>query len=313
MSESKRDLVVVGAGPAGLTAGIYGARSGLKTLVLEMAIPGGLIAKAAIVENYPGFPEGVRGSVLAKKLKDQCEKAGAEIRFMERVLELNLEGKTKRVKTDKGTYDCAAVIIATGSQQRQLGILGETKFQGRGVSYCAICDGPLFKNKNVIVVGGGNAAAIDALFLSDIASSVKLVHRQSALRAENALVMGMTSKGIEILYNTEIKEIKGGNKGLRVTLNNNKSNKSIEINVDGVFVQIGRIPNSEIAKKAGLKLDKKGYIIVDSRNRTNIDGVFAAGDVTTSPFRQCGIAIGNAVVAALEAHGYIKRPYYYRE
>jgi thioredoxin reductase (NADPH) len=313
MVEEYWDLVILGAGPAGLTAGIYGARSGLKTLLLEMELPGGCISKAALIENYPGFPEGISGSALAEKLKEHCENAGAVINVMERVLGLDLMDETKRVTTNRGTYDCKALIIATGTHHRQLGVSNEDRLNGRGVSYCALCDGPLFMNKDVLVVGGGNAAAIDALFLSDIASRVRLVHRRSTLRAENALIVDMISKGVDILYSTEVKGLKGDDKVVSAVLSNNETGDTSEVYIDGVFVQIGMIPNSEIARTAGVVTDENGYIVVDGRQRTNVKGVFAAGDVTATPYRQCGTAVGNAVVAAIEAHGYIKRPYYYRE
>jgi thioredoxin reductase (NADPH) len=306
------DLIIVGGGPAGLTAGIYGARSGLRTLVLEMMIPGGCIARAAIVENYPGFPEGISGPDLAERLKDQCKNAGTEIHIMEEVKELDINQEIKHVITDKGTYTCSAIIIATGSTNKQLGIPGESRLQGRGISCCALCDGPLFRNKRVLVAGGGNAAAIDALYLSNIALNVKLVHRSSALRAENALVKKLIEKGVEILYNTEIKKFVGDDQLMRVELFNNETIKSMEIDVDGTFVQIGSVPNSEFARKAGLELDEKGYIVVDGSQRTNVDGVFAAGDVITSSCKQCGTAVGSAIVAAVEAYGYIERPYYRR-
>jgi thioredoxin reductase (NADPH) len=311
-SDESWDLIVIGGGPAGLTAGIYGARSGLKTLVLEMMMPGGCIAEAAVVENYPGFPEGISGSELAERLKDQCEKSGAEIHIMEKVKDLHLNQKKKHVITDNGEYACSAIIMATGSHRRRLGMLCEDRLQGRGISYCALCDGPFYRDKKVLVVGGGNAAAIDALYLSNIASSVKLVHRSSTLRAENALVEKLIGNGVEILYNTDVKRFEGDERLVSVELYNNETGKYIETAVDGAFVQIGSVPNSELAKKAGLELDEQGYIVVDSRQRTNIDGVFAAGDVATTPCRQCGTAVGSAIVAAIEAYGYIEKPYYYR-
>lgn len=312
-SDESWDLIIIGGGPAGLTAGIYGARSGLKTLVLEMMMPGGCIARAAVVENYPGFPEGISGSELAERLKDQCEKSGAEIRIMERVKDLHLNQKKKRVITDNREYDCSAVIMATGSRRKQLGIPSEDRLQGRGISYCALCDGPLYRDKKVLVVGGGNAAAIDAFYLSNIVSSVKLVHRSSTLRAENALVEKLIGNKVEILYNTEVKMFKGDEQLVSVELYDKNTDKYIETTVDGVFVQVGSEPYSELAKNAGLELDERGYIVVDSRQRTNIDGVFAAGDVATTPIRQCGTAVGSAIVAAIEAYGYIEKPYYYRE
>ena len=312
MGEENWDLIIVGGGPAGLTAGIYGARSGLRTLVLEMKTPGGRIADAAIIENYPGFPDGIRGSDLASKMRDHCEKAGAVIQSLERVVEMDLTGERKLVKTEKGTYSAASVIIATGTKHRLLEVPGEIEFQGRGVSYCAVCDGPLFKNKEVVVVGGGDCAAIDALFLSGLASSVKLVHRRSTLRAENALIEGMKKNGVEFLLETEVREIKGDDNVRSVVLYNNKTGEVTEMEADGIFIEVGQAPNSEIAGKAGVELDKNGYIVVDARQRTNIEGVYAAGDVTTCIHRQIGTAVGHGVIAAAEAYGYIRRPYYYR-
>jgi len=305
------DLIVIGGGPAGLTAGIYGARSGLKTLVLEMMMPGGCISAAALIENYPGFPEGITGTELAERLKEHCENSGAKIRVMERVKDLVLNQDRKHVITDNGEYTCSAIIIATGCHHRQLGMPSEDRLRGRGISYCALCDGPLFRGKNVLVIGGGNSAAIDAFYLSNIASSVKLVHRSSTLRAENALVQKLIGNGVELLYDTEVKNFVGDERLVSVELFNRKTGSSIETPVDGAFVQIGVVPNSEFARKSGLELDEQGYIVVENRQRTNIDGVFAAGDVATTPCRQCGTAVGTAIVAATEAYGHIKKPYYF--
>ena len=181
-----------------------------------------------------------------------------------------------------------------------------------GVSYCAVCDGAFFKGRKVIVVGGGNSAAVSAVYLSNLASNVKLVHRRDQLRAEAALVKDLLNHEVEILWNTEVKEIKGDGKVESVTLINNKTGAISELEVDGVFIQIGEEPNSQIAKEAGVKVDENGYIIVDGRQRTNLGGVYAAGDVTTCPVKQIGTAVGQAIIAATEAFGYIKRPYYYR-
>lgn len=311
MTEVSWDLIVIGAGPAGLTSGIYGARSGLKTLVLEKAMPGGCITEASIIKNYPGFPHGIKGQELAKKMMEQCKIEGAEIHSIEDVVDLRLQNDKKLVETTKQTYSCKSVIIATGTEYRRLGIPGEEKFKGRGISYCAVCDGPLFKNQDLLVIGGGNCAAIDAIYLSNLASSVKLIHRRDSLRAEKALVEDMKNNGVDIIFNSVVKEFKGDTQLQRVVVHNNKTDNFFEMEIDGVFIEIGRIPNSVIAKNIGVKLDDKGYIIVDNRQRTNIEGIYAAGDVTKSRQRQIGTAVGNAIVAATEAHGYIKRPYYY--
>jgi thioredoxin reductase (NADPH) len=307
----KWDLVIVGAGAAGLTAGIYGARSGLRTLILEEKVAGGETALSPLIENYPGFLS-ISGKELADRMVEHCKKFGVQINEFEGVTEMNLTAENKTIKTNRAIYSTSAVIIATGTHYRELKVPGEKEFFGRGVSFCVVCDGAFFKDKRVLVVGGGNSAAISALFLSNLASNVKLVHRKSQLRAEEALVKELQKQKVEFLFDTEIKEIKGDTKVKGVTVYNNKTGQTREIEVDGVFIQVGEEPNSQIAKQAGVQVDEKGYIIVDSRQRTNILGVYAAGDVTNSPVKQIGTAVGQAIIAANEAYGYIKRPYYYQ-
>jgi len=306
------DLIIIGAGAAGLAAGIYGARSGLKTLILEEKMAGGTTADAPIIENYPGF-EKISGIELAQKMISHCRNTGVAIREFEKVLSLDLKGEKKIVKTNKTTYEAKAVIITSGSHYRELGVPGEKEFRGRGVSYCGICDGPLFKGKRVLVVGGGNSAVITALYTADLASEVKIAHRRDTFRAEEALVKALKEKdNVEILWNTEVKEIKGEKLVNKVALFNNKTGETKELTVDGVFVQVGEAPNSQIAQEAGVEVDDHRYIIVDIRQRTNITGVYAAGDVTNHPVKQVGTAAGQGITAALEAYGYIRRPYYYK-
>lgn len=306
------DLIIIGAGPAGLTAGIYGARSGLETLVLEEKTLGGAAAETPLIENYPGFPEGISGRDLVDKMAEHCKKVGAEIRQLERVIELNVKDGKRIVKTDRATYSASAVIIASGCHYRELGVPGEKEFRGRGVSYCTLCDGSFFKGKKVIVVGGGNAAVVSSIYLANLTSDVKLSHRRSKLRAEEALVKDLHAQKVNVLWNTELKEIRGDVKMKSVVLFNNKTGETREMDVDGVFIQVGEVPNSQIAREAGVEVDKDGYIIVENRQRTNLSGVYAAGDVTASPVKQIGTAVGQAIVAANEAFGYIKRPYYYK-
>ena len=307
------ELVIIGAGAAGLAAGIYAARSGLKTLILEEKLAGGNTADAPIIENYPGFLS-ISGRELAQKMLAHCKKFNVEIHEMERVTGLNLKGERKTVKTDKAVYETKTVIIASGTHYRELGVPGEKEFYGRGVSYCGVCDGPLFKGKRVLVVGGGNAAAITALYIAGLASQVKLSHRRDVLRAEESLVKALEGKeNVEILWNTELKEIKGKDLVEKVTLFNNKTGDTWELKIDGVFVQVGEVPNSQLAREAGVKVDEGGYIVVDVRQRTNIAGVYAAGDVTNHPVKQVGTAVGQGITAALEAYGYIRRPYYYKQ
>lgn len=306
------ELMIVGAGAAGLAAGIYGARSGMKTLILEEKMAGGTTADAPTIENYPGF-QSISGRELAQKMMTHCRSVGVEIRELEKMVSLDIKGERKIVKTDKATYEAEAVIFASGTRYRELGVSGEKEFYGRGVSYCGVCDGPLFKDKRVLVVGGGNSAAITALYIAELASETKLSHRRDVLRAEEALVEGLKQKeNVEILWNTELKEIKGEKTVNEVALFNNRTSKMRKIEVDGVFIQVGEAPNSLLAKKAGVNVDGRGYIIVDVRQRTNMAGVYAAGDVTNHPVKQVGTAVGQGITAALEAYGYIRRPYYYK-
>lgn len=307
----KWELIIIGAGAAGLTAGLYGARSGLKTLIIEEKMAGGNTVNAPVIENYPGFIS-ITGQELVQKMVEQCTRFGVEIRQLEKVEGLELDN-VKKVFTNRNVYEASAIIIATGTHHRKLGVPGEEEFGGKGISYCAICDAPFFKDRRVLVVGGGNSAAITALYLSEIASTVKLSHRRSQLRAEEALVRELKKKeNVEILWNTVVKEIKGDTLVREVVLYNNETGETSKLETDGVFVQIGEVPNSEFAQKAGIKVDEVGYIIVDVRQRTNKEGVYAAGDVTNRPVKQIGTAVGEGTIAATDAYGYIRRPYYYK-
>jgi len=304
------DLIIVGAGAAGLAAGIYGVRSGLKTLILEEKMAGGTTADAPLIENYPGF-QGVSGMELVQKMTAHCRNTGVTIHEFENVVGLDLEGEKKTVKTNKAAYEAKAVIIASGTYYRKIGVPGEKEFFGRGVSYCAVCDGPLFKGKRVLVVGGGNSAVITALYMAELASELKIAHRRDTFRAEEALAKALgAKKNVEILWNTEVKEIRGEKLVSNVLLYNNKTSQTRELPVDGVFVQIGEAPNSQIAKEAGVQTDEDGYIEVDVLQRTNITGAYAAGDVTNHPVKQIGTAVGQGITAALGAYGFIRRPYY---
>ena len=306
------ELIIIGAGVAGLAAGIYGARSGLRTLVIDEKLAGGTTADAPIVENYPGYPQ-ITGGELAQKMTLQCKKGGAIIHEIETVTDLDLTGERKTVKTNHTAYEAEAVIIATGSHYREIGVKGEKEFRGRGVSYCGVCDGPFFKGKRVLVIGGGNSAATTALYLSDIAAEVVITHRRDAFRAEEALVKDIASKeNVQVFWNTEVREIKGDKLVTEVVLYDNKAETTKEIPVDAVFVQIGEAPNSQIACDAGLNVNEHGYIKTDIFQRTSVAGVYAAGDVTSHPVKQVGTAVGQGITAALEAYGYIRRPYYRR-
>lgn len=306
------DLIIIGAGSAGLSAGVYGARSGLKTLILEKYAPGGATIESPLIENYPGFIS-VSGQDLIDKMVTHATKFGVKINQVEPVIELNLKEEIKSIKTTKATYEASAIIITTGCHHRELGVPGEKEYVGKGVSYCALCDGAFFKEKKVIVVGGGNNAATSGLILVHLGAKVKLAHRRDQLRAEEILVEDLQKSNVEFLWNTEVKEIKGDKTVRTVIVIDNKTGEQKEIEVDGVFVQVGETPNSDFAKNAGVNVDDYGYIVVDARQKTNIPGVYAAGDVTTNPVKQIGTAVGQGIVAATDAFGYIRRPYYCKD
>ena len=304
------DVVIVGAGSAGLSAGIYTVRSGLKTLVIDDKLGGGTISDAPIVVNYPGFAE-ISGGELAEKMLTHCRKLGAVVHDIEPVTAMNLSGETKTVTTTRTTYEAKTVIISQGSHYKEIGAKGETEFKGRGVSYCGVCDGPFFKAKKVIVVGGGNSACITTLYLSGLAAEVTVIHRREAFRAEESLVKDIGMKGnVKVMWNTEIQEIKGDKQVRSVILIDNNTKQTTEVPIDAVFVQVGEAPNSQIAQASGLEIDEHGYIKIDIRQRTNLPGVFAAGDITNHPVKQVGTAVGQGITAALEAYAFIRRPYY---
>jgi len=304
------ELLILGGGPAGLAAGIYGARSGLKTLILEEKVAGGTTADAPSIQNYLGF-QNIQGIELAQKMATHCKSASVDLHEFEGASSLDFKSQRKTVKTSRAEYDANAVIIATGTHYRAIGVPGENEFRGRGVSYCGLCDGPLFKGKRVLVTGGGNSAIMTALFLAGLASEVKIAHRRDAFRAEEALVKDLREKrNVEILWNTEVTEIKGDRIVNKVVLLDKKSGETNELPIDGVFVQVGEDPNSQLAKEAGVAVDESNYIIVDCLQRTNVSGVYSAGDVTNHPVKQIGTAVGQGITAALEAYAYIRRPYY---
>ena len=304
------DVIIIGAGSAGLSAGIYTVRSGLKTLILDEKLPGGTISDASTVVNYPGFAD-ISGGELAEKMTNHCKTVGAVIHELEPVTELELSGEKKIVKTSNASYEAKAIIFSTGSHYKEVGVKGEKEFRGRGVSYCGVCDGPFFKGKKVLVVGGGNSACITTLYLSGLAAQVTVIHRREAFRAEESLVTDIAAKGnVTTLWNTEIQEIKGDKQVKTVTVIDNITKQTSELAVDAVFVQVGEAPNSQIAKTSGVETDEHGYIKIDIHQQTNLSGVFAAGDVTDHPIKQVGTAVGQGITAALEAYSYIRRPYY---
>ncbi|MDR0318456.1 MAG: thioredoxin-disulfide reductase [Nitrososphaerota archaeon] len=299
------DVIIIGAGSAGLAAGIYTVRSGLKTLVLDEKLAGGNIADAPRVENYPGFAE-ISGRELSEKMISQCKNFGVTIRELEMVEKLQLDGEIKTVTTNNAVYQAKAVLLAMGTHHKVLGVKGEKEFQGRGVSYCGVCDGPFFKGKHVAIVGGGNSACITSLYLSGIAKQVTVIHRRNVFRAEHKLALDVASKdNVAVLWNAEVEEIKGDRQVRSVALKNSDTGEKTEFAVDAVFVQVGEVPNSAVAKAVGVETDAAGYIKINIKQETNFAGVYAAGDVTTHPVKQVGTAVGQGITAALQAYSYI--------
>lgn len=303
MNKRHYNLAIIGGGPAGMTAAIYGARSGLSTFLLESMTLGGAMATAPVIENYPGY-ENVTGFELSQIMKKQVQKSGAEIKEMAKVVEAYLKNNPKKILTDSEEYTCDALIIATGGERKKLGAKGEAEYYGRGVSYCAVCDGPLYKNKKVAVVGGGNCAASAALYLNNIAREVTLIHRRDDLRCEGILKNKISQCKINVVWNSVVKEVKGEKTLKTIIIENLQNHETSELNIDGLFIEIGIIPNSSIFVEAGVDVDEAGYIIVDKDMKTNIEGVFAAGDVTGG-VEQIAVAVGKGTTAYNSAYEYI--------
>lgn len=300
------DLLIIGAGPAGLTAAMYAERSGLKTVVLEKKVVGGLVSLTPVVENWPGF-RNIPGAKLME-LVGAHARDYADIRENEPVTELKL-GRRIEAITPKGRFFGKAVIIATGAERRKLGVPGEDRLAGRGVSYCATCDGFMFRGKAVVVVGGGNSALTDAVFLASVGAKVTLIHRRDMLRAQKRLQDLFASTGSQILWNMVVEEILGGERVEGVVVRELGSGALRTISVDGVFVAIGLDPSSGLARDIGVGVDEYGFIRVDAGMRTNIPRVYAAGDVTGG-VRQIVTAVGSGAVAALSAFEDLTDPYW---
>lgn len=298
------DVVIIGGGPAGYSAALYCARAGLSTLVLEMLSPGGQIATSSQVDNYPGFDEGIDGFELGQKMQRGAERFGAVTEFAT-VRSVELKVQPKRIDTSSGEYLARSVIIATGASPAQLGLADEPELRGRGVSYCATCDGMFFRGKSVAVAGGGNSAAADALTLSKLCKKVYLIHRRDQLRASAVYLEPLKSaENIEFIWNTEIAELlhNGSFEGLKLV--NKLSGEESELKCDGVFVAIGRQPDTALLGGA-LELDPYGYIVADETTKTAIPGVFAVGDVRTKALRQVITAAADGAVASKFAEEYL--------
>lgn len=298
------DVIIIGAGPAGLTAGIYAGREGLKSLILEENLKGGNANTAPVILNYPGF-NSIPGLELLKRISKQAEKY-IEIKENEKIKKIEKHDEKFKLITSQTEYLTKSVIFCSGTTYRKIGVDGEEEYVGKGISYCSICDGMLFKGKDVIVVGGGNSAAEHALHLKDIGVNVKIVHRRDELRAQKYLQNKLKDEKIPIIWNTILKEINGNLFVENVVLHNNKTGIDEEINVNGIFIAVGEIPNSNIAKGIGIEIDELKYILTDKDQKTNIDGIYAAGDITGG-VNQLIVACGEGAVAAVNVYNYVKR------
>lgn len=298
------DVIVIGGGPGGYAAALYAARANLSTLVLEKFSPGGQMATTDIVENYPGFSEGINGFELGMQMKAGAERFGVKTKLAE-VKSVELYAQPKRVYTSKEVLEAKTVIMATGAFPRELGLPNESMLRGRGVSYCATCDGMFYRGKTVVIVGGGNTAVADAIFLAKICKKVYLVHRRDELRASKTYMDVLEkTENIELVWSSEVVEIQAEQFVTGVKIKSRKDDTVREVACDGIFVAIGNIPNTELLK-GQVELDNVGYVLADETTRTNIPGVFAVGDMRQKPLRQIVTAVADGAVASKFAEEYI--------
>ena len=302
---NKYDIIIIGAGPGGLTAGIYAGRQGTKNLIIDRDLAGGIGREVPEMENYPGF-DNISGLELIEKMKQQAIK-NTELHEMEEVTDIIKTDDDYRftVKTNKDEYKSKTVILATGSSHRHLNAKGEEEFKGKGVSYCATCDGFFFAGRDIIMVGGGNSALQEALYLKNLGANVTLVHRRDEFRAQKHLQDKVKEENINIIYDSVVEEIKGDMLVESVVLKNTKTNELKEMPINGIFISVGYIPHTELAVKLGINLDESGHIIIDKEQKTNIDYVYAIGDVCVG-LKQWVVACGEGAVAAASAFNDIK-------
>jgi thioredoxin reductase (NADPH) len=305
MTDFNFDVVIIGGGPAGLTAGLYAARSRLKVVLLERMSPGGQVLTTEWVENYPGFPEGISGFELIDRMKSQAEKFGLVIR-QEEVQAVDFNGKQKRLHTTSGIIESRSVIVASGAHSRKLGVPGEERLTGKGVSYCATCDGPFFSDGIIAVVGGGDMAVEEGIYLTKFARKVCLIHRRNELRAARVLQeRALANDKIEIFWDTVVTRIEGEDLVNSVLLKNIRTSEDSILEVEGIFVLVGTVP-STIFLQGIIALDEGGFIKVNREMETSIPGVFAAGDVTNKVVRQISTAVGEGAIAAMSAERYVQ-------
>lgn len=299
------DVVIIGGGPAGLTAGIYTARSRLNTVMLDKGMPGGQITVCDLIENYPGFPSGISGYDLATRMHEQAGMLGLETRMAD-VQSVDLQGDIKKVDIGDEIIEARVAIIALGARPKTLGVPGEEEYYGKGVSYCATCDGPFFSGKDIVVVGGGDTAVQESVFLAKFGRKVTIVHRRDSFRAARMLQeRAFTDPKVDVVWNSTIKEILGDGFVEGVVLGNVKTGEETRLDTHGVFILIGHKPDTEFLR-GQVDLDEQGYIITDERMRTNIPGVYAAGDARQKMLRQIVTAAADGAIAAVESDEYLE-------
>lgn len=306
MSDAIREVAIVGGGAAGLTAGLYLCRSGIDAVLLDEEMTGGQAILSPLIENYPGFPEGIEGIDLLQRMKAQAERFGLDVKTFARVTAITVNDDMKKLTLESDAVAAASVIMATGRRPRKIGIPGEDEFTGRGISYCATCDAPLFRDKVVLVVGGGDAAIEEALHLARFAGKVIVVHRRGELRASSYLQgRAFEEPVLEFMWNSEVAAVEGGQVVERARILDNKTGKSREVPVDGVFFYVGNIPNSDAVADL-VELDKSGYIVTGDNLETAAGGIFAAGDVRSNRFKQVVWAAAEGALAADSAQRYLE-------
>ena len=302
--KTKFDVVIIGAGPSGYTAGIYCSRAGYDTLILSGILPGGQLVNTTEVENYPGFENGIMGPDLMIEMRKQTQRMGTTI-VDDEAVNVDFRNTPFKILTGSEEYEGRAVIIATGANPRKLGLEGEQTFAGKGVSYCATCDGPFFRNQELVVVGGGDSAIEEATFLTKFATKVHLVHRRNELRASKIMQeRAFNNEKIKFLWDSEVIDIKGDQKMQQAVIRNIKTSEETFLDVGGLFVAIGHQPNTKLFKNQ-INLDDEGYIILKNKTYTNIEGVFAAGDVHDRSYRQAITAAGYGCMAAIDVDKYL--------